>query len=271
MEIALVHRPNYDDWTIPKGKEDAGEDSGQTALREVHEETGFLCRITGPPASSTYAVAAGMKQVEYFPMRPYRFTGFEPNDEVDEVRWIRVTEAPQLLTYDFDRELAVDLDPGAASAHTSIHLVRHGDAGDRSKWERRDEDRPLTAKGFEQATAVALGLAGIGIDRVLSSPYLRCLQTVTRLAETLGLYVEPDQRLAEGADSKSISSLLDEVGGTNSVLCSHGDVIPASLESLRRRGVRFNSPYECRKASTWSIGHDGEDFIDAVYLPPPNE
>lgn len=268
-EIVLVHRPQYDDWTIPKGKDDPGESSQQAALREVQEETGLICRVTGSAGVSRYAVADGMKQVEYFLMRPFRSTVFHPNDEVDEVRWVPTTQAKGLLTYDFDRKLVSEVDLATATAHTDIHLVRHGAAGDRSTWNGPDVERPLTKKGLEQADALASGLGGIGVERVLSSPAVRCLQTVAPLALLLGIEVEVDDRLAEGSDGSAITRLLDDIAGTNTVLSSHGDVIPVALERLQGLGVRFHSPYECRKGSTWSIGHDGEAFTDADYVVPP--
>ena len=267
-EVVVVHRPRYDDWTLPKGKDDPGESGRQAALREVWEETGLRCRIVGEAGTTRYAVSAGPKEVRYFAMRAYRAAPFVPNDEVDEVRWMGVKKARKQLSYDYDRKLLGDLDFGAATVHSDLHLVRHTAAGDRSRWKGPDEERPLTKKGEAQARTLAEELAGIGVTRVLSSRYLRCVQTVDPLARHLDVKVEDHEGLAEGAGRKAIASVLAEVAGTTTVLCSHGDVIPAMLEQLARQGTKFLSPLACQKGSTWSIAHDGKNFIEARYLPP---
>jgi 8-oxo-dGTP diphosphatase len=268
-EIALVHRPRYDDWTIPKGKDDPGESARQAALREVREETGLRCRIVGEAGTARYDVSAGPKQVTYFVMRPFRFAGYEPNEEVDEVRWVNLAAAAGLLTYEFDRRVLTGVDVAGATGHTSLEFIRHAAAGDRSRWKGRDDERPLTRKGRAQAAVIAAELADTGMTRIISSPYLRCVETVEPLAELLDLKVERHDALAEGASRKAIDALLDEAAGSSTVLCSHGDVIPAALDRFSRLGVEFLSSFACQKGSTWSIGHDGSAFTDALYLPPP--
>ena len=110
LEILLVHRPRYDDWTVPKGKLDAGETHADAALREVEEETGLRCTLGGELASTSYRDRRGRpKRVRYWAMTPVggRFTA---TDEVDEVRWLPVEEADALLTYPRDREVLAALD-----------------------------------------------------------------------------------------------------------------------------------------------------------------
>lgn len=268
-EIVVVHRPRYDDWTLPKGKEDPGESPLDCAAREVLEETGLRVRVVGHAGTAHYRADGKPKQVEYYLMRPYRFAGFEPNAEVDAVRWIPLSEARSILTYDFDRDLVAEVDLQGMLAYTDLHLVRHGAAGNRSEWDAPDHLRPLTDKGFAQARALAAELDGIGITRILTSPYVRCVQTVEALADRLGIEVETTDALAEGADQRQIADLIDAVTGTNTVLSSHGDVIPAMLQRLQWMGVEFLSPFECKKGSTWVVGHDGLGFDEAIYLGPP--
>lgn len=267
-ELLVVHRPRYDDWTLPKGKADPGENAAETALREVEEETALACRITGPGGATTYEVPVGTKHVEYFTMRPLWDFGFSPNEEVDRVRWVGFDAAMANLTYDHDRHLVSELAVSDATAATTLHLVRHAAAGSRSKWSGPDEERPLTEKGLRQAEVIAERLGSIGVERVLSSPYVRCVETVEPLAERLAVDVEHHPALAEGADPDAIAGLMDDTAGTTTVLCSHGDVIPDMLERLQRLGVRFRSEYACKKGSTWSVGHDGTRFTEAIYLPP---
>ena len=141
----------------------------------------------------------------------------------------------------------------------SVLLVRHAKAGDRDRWEAPDDLRPLTAKGEAQAEALVDLLAGYDIDRVLSSPYLRCTQTVAPLAAARGLAVEPCDDLAEGEGAAGVAlarQLLAEPACT--VLCSHGDVAEEVLDAL---GVRRDS--FMRKGATWVLEEAGARHIEA--------
>jgi 8-oxo-dGTP pyrophosphatase MutT (NUDIX family) len=104
-EVAVVHRPRYDDWSFPKGKLDPGESWEDAALREVREEIGVSCRLGGELTAASYSVPKGRKVVRYWLMEP-ESGDFAPNDEVDEVRWLPPVEAERLLSYDHDRVLA---------------------------------------------------------------------------------------------------------------------------------------------------------------------
>jgi 8-oxo-dGTP diphosphatase len=106
VAIAIAHRPRYDDWSLPKGKLDAGESWEDGALREVEEETGMRCRLGGELEPASYQDRKGRdKVVRYWLMEPVDDTDFVPNDEVDQLRWMAPPEALELLTYPRDREL----------------------------------------------------------------------------------------------------------------------------------------------------------------------
>jgi 8-oxo-dGTP diphosphatase len=105
LEVALVHRPRYDDWSVPKGKLVPGESFEEAAIREVEEETGFRCSLERELGQATYQDAKGrLKVVRYWLMTPLR-GDFTPNDEVDQLEWVGLDEARRRLSYDFDREL----------------------------------------------------------------------------------------------------------------------------------------------------------------------
>ncbi len=116
LEVALVHRPKYDDWSFPKGKLDAGETFETAALREVEEETGYRPTLDREIPGTRYRDAAGRpKVVRYWTMRPVG-GAFRPNSEVDELRWMPLAEAARALSYEHDRALlrAVSDDPDHA-------------------------------------------------------------------------------------------------------------------------------------------------------------
>ena len=104
-EVCLVHRPRYDDWTLPKGKLDAGETFEEAALREVLEETGLRCSLRRELSSTQYTDGQGRPKIVRYWLMEVEGGEFEPNDEVDEVRWVRPQEAVDVLTYAHDRAL----------------------------------------------------------------------------------------------------------------------------------------------------------------------
>ncbi|MDQ6909523.1 MAG: histidine phosphatase family protein [Actinomycetota bacterium] len=152
----------------------------------------------------------------------------------------------------------------------NLLLVRHGAAGSRHKWPGPDKLRSLSPKGRRQARGIADLLADRPIARVLSSSYVRCVQTVEPLADKLGLAVEPARALAEGTGAKTAMALVRSLDDPGAVVCSHGDLIPIILETLAREdGFSLSMKYPCAKGSTWDlVGQDGV-YMEAHYIPPP--
>lgn len=271
-EILVVHRPRYDDWSLPKGKYGPDESPEQAALREIEEETGVRGRIVCFLTEVAYPLEDGReKRVQYYALQPETVLDFRPNDEVDHARWLTRVEASKTLSYLRDRRLVESIDFDSLAKTGTIHLVRHAAAGNRSAWVGDDRLRPLTPKGVRQARALIPLLDGWSIDRIISSPYVRCVQTVEPLASARGLQVEEDEALAEG--STDHLDLFRRLAGWNAVLCSHGDVIPDALDRLAAEGMRLvtDTPTpESKKGSTWMITVDGGTFVQARYLPPPD-
>lgn len=151
----------------------------------------------------------------------------------------------------------------------TLHLVRHAKAGSRSNWEGDDHLRPLSAKGWKQAEALADALAMRAPSVLLSSPYLRCIQTLEPLGARCDLDVMPDDRLAEGAPFEPVLELLAAVPD-GAVLCSHGDLIPDTMAALERRGCRFLTAADWRKATVWCLERTATgEIVTAEVWPPP--
>jgi 8-oxo-dGTP diphosphatase len=149
-------------------------------------------------------------------------------------------------------------------------LVRHAKAGSRRSWDGDDRFRPLSDEGRRQAEGLVRLLTDFGPARVLSSPYVRCVQTVEPLAAMFGLAVEQEPALAEGRCGKAARLIQELVGGGTVVLCTHGDIIP---EVLRRAyevdGVDLGDDPRCAKGSTWILEYGGGRCLTAQYLDPP--
>ena len=151
----------------------------------------------------------------------------------------------------------------------TVYVVRHAKAGSRRNWSGDDSQRPLSKPGRRQADAVADLLAGAGITRVVSSPYVRCVQTVEPLAHRAGVPVDVSDALAEGAPVDEAVALLDKLAREDAVLCSHGDVIGDLLMHLADHGVRFDD-FRLEKGSTWVLACTDGRVTSARYVPPPS-
>ena len=153
-----------------------------------------------------------------------------------------------------------------------LYLVRHAKAGSRRDWVGDDRPRPLTPDGWRQAALVGERLQPVATGSLVSSPYLRCMQTLQPLADLIGRTVEPDERLAEETGFAGALELLATLPD-GSVLCSHGDVIPDTIGALERRGCRIVGIPEWRKASVWVIDRTGigptSTIVSATPTAPP--
>ncbi|GAB3564159.1 NUDIX hydrolase [Amycolatopsis endophytica] len=281
VEVAIAHRPRYDDWSLPKGKLDDGETVPAAAVREIEEETGFRAVLGRHLMTVRYRVPAGPKIVDYFSAAAASGS-FSPNEEVDELRWLSPVEAAGLLSYDSDRSV-LDAFTALPAGLSTLLLVRHAKAGKRDEWLGDDDLRPLSAAGARQAAALRALLPLFGPDRVVSAPRLRCEQTVHGLADDLGVMVEHENLVAEefywDDPVAGLARLLGFVaGGATPVVCSQGGVIPDVVWSLAVRDdvrlpVEDDERVPSKKGSLWvlsfqaSPGNGGPRLVAADYLP----
>jgi broad specificity phosphatase PhoE len=159
----------------------------------------------------------------------------------------------------------------------SLYVVRHVKAGDRTRWTGLDDERPVSKRGHAQAVALADRLVSGDVTALISSPAVRCVQTLQPLADRLGTKVETDERLAEGSPLESALDVVREAPDS-AVLCSHGDVITELIDALVRRGMELTTAPDWRKATLWVLDLDGDGhrpddvelrFRTARVEPPP--
>lgn len=277
IELAVVHRPRYDDWSFPKGKVDRGETMPFAAVREVAEETGFRARLGPVLGDVHYEVPEGPKLVRYWSAQAIDGPGFTANDETDDLRWVSPDKAGELLSYDRDLDV-LDRFTRRGVATSTLVLVRHAKAGSRSQWDGDDGLRPLSGSGREQAQQLAALLALFGPDRVLSAPPVRCRETVAPLAAALGTDVSDEPLLGEPGywpDPAAGLARLRQVAAVPGVtaLCSQGGVIPEVIASLVRasphRLAVDPDDVPAHKASTWLLSFDGVDLRSADHYSRP--
>jgi 8-oxo-(d)GTP phosphatase len=256
--LAVVHRPAYGDWTLPKGKCEPGEAAADCARREVEEETSLRCRRVVDLGTTEHLDDAGRsKQVSWWLMRPVSGE-LRADTEADEARWVTAAEALDLLSYENDRSLVSGL-----ARESRVWLVRHADAGERRQ---PDDRRALDQHGRQQASALAQRLRAEGVTSIASSPSLRCRQTLEPLGAVLALDIEIRRDLAEGSGLRGVLPLL--VSGQSVAACTHGDVLEALLRELAADGlVRPGAP--AQKAGTWCVRASLGIPTSAEYWAPP--
>ena len=258
VQVLLIHRPRYDDWSIPKGKLEKGEPFPVAAVREVAEETGYRVRLRRPLPTATYLMPDGRpKIVQYWAATVRAKVGPGPKSrhEVDERRWVPVEEAQQMVTRQDDQvpiaALRRHLEAGQLET-APIIIQRHGAALSRSKWRKGEASRPLNSKGKKQARALPELLDAFDPGSVMSSPWERCRATIEPLATIEGLKIRTKDELTEAGHAEHPSrtaAVIDRVlaQALPTVVCTHRPVLPTVIASVRAvadPGVALELPHE---------------------------
>jgi len=277
IDVALIHRPRYDDWSFPKGKLAAGESEVDGAIREVLEETGFHVRLGRPLGETRYMKEQNgyqrPKVVRWWAMEAAA-GAFSPTREVDMLRWLNLSEANDQLSRPEDRELLERFVRGPAPTRVVL-LVRHASAGSRATWHGDDRARPLDDCGRLQADELVRLLAHFDPSLIVSADFLRCRQTVEPLAASLGLTIRDLPELSElgypGHEDDTVR-LVRTLGGSHEtvVACSQGEVIPDLLGRLAREDdVDLPNPLAPKKAGTWALTFREERLAGGEYFAAP--
>ena len=274
LEIAIVHRPRYDDWSLPKGKVDPGESHPVTAVREILEETGFAGRLGRRLAVVSYPVDGAVKRVVYWAAGAGDGE-FTANDEADQLLWLPPKEAMKRLQYQLDRKVLRRFAKAPAATHTTV-IVRHGRAGSRSKYKGEDCARPLDKLGRAQAESLVGQLLAFGATELHAAPRVRCVQTLQPLAQEIGAAIDIEATLTEEAytaDKKSgrarVLEIASGAAGATPVICTQGKVIPDLIAWwCERDGVRPDKSRN-RKGSIWVLSSAEGRLIAADHIASP--
>nr|WP_305792211.1 NUDIX hydrolase [Mycobacterium sp. DL592] len=270
--LAVIHRPRYDDWSLPKGKLDAGENEPAAAVREIWEETGQRSHLGRWLTEVSYPIPEGIKVVHYWAARAVGGE-FTPGDEVDRLEWLSPEDASERLTYPHDRDVLKKFAEHPADTQTVL-IVRHATAGVKSRYKGDDRSRPLDKNGRAQAESLVAQLMAFGPTVIHAADRARCMQTVEPLAQELGVSIIKEADLTEEAyaeDPKAARNrVLDIVarGGTP-VICTQGKVIPYLLAWWREGDVGKPDKVRNRKGSTWVLSLSGADIVAADYIASP--
>ena len=276
VEVAIVHRPRYDDWSLPKGKLDPGETEPVAAVREVHEETGFAAELGRRLTSVNYPIDNGVKKVWYWSARAIGGE-FAPNSEVDELVWLPIPAAMKKLDYAGDRKVLRRFAKNAAKHDVdtrTVLVVRHAVAGSKSRYKGDDRARPLDKKGRAQAESLVGLLLAFGATDLYAAPRARCHQTLEPLAEELGVSVADEPTLTEEAyaDDRAAGRTrfaeIAQADGTP-VICTQGKVIPDLIAWwCERDGVKPDKSRN-RKGSTWVLSVADGVLVAADHIGSP--
>jgi 8-oxo-(d)GTP phosphatase len=268
-EVAVIHRPRYDDWSLPKGKVDPGETEPVTAVREVFEETGHHVQLGRRIATVSYPIEPRTKKVQYWSARSIGGS-FAPNNEVDDLIWLPAAAAIKKVSYPYDRKVLRRWAKQPAETK-SVLIVRHGTAGSKSRFSGDDKIRPLDKKGRAQAEALVAQLSSFGPTDVYSADRVRCHQTVEPLAEELGVTITNEPTLTEEdyADNPKRGRrrvLQIAESHRTPVICTQGKVIPDLIAWwCERDGVRPDKSRN-RKGSTWVLSLADGRLIAADHI-----
>lgn len=264
LQVLVVHRPRYDDWSFPKGKAEPGESMVLTAIREVAEETGrqiVLGRYLGK--ARRRLVSGRKKRTLYWAAQVLPEAGpgeglraaVKPASkrEIDKVRWWKVKKAARKLTHADDKRLLARLVDWYESGQLQVHslvLVRHAKAVSRATWGygiNSEITRPLVmGRGQAQARDVAALLSAYGVGELVSSPWRRCVDTLAPYAHGCGLDLHSDEAFTEVSAltapelmQASFRDLLERGSGSEPepsyplALCVHRPCLPLLFETLR--------------------------------------
>jgi 8-oxo-dGTP diphosphatase len=244
IELALIHRPRYDDWSFPKGKVDNGEELISCAYREIMEETGLEIELGPYLGRVEYEAIDGPQSASYWAAKSLTSEDtFSPNSEVDLLEWHDIDSARSKLTQDSDREILEIFIDSPFQANKLV-MLRHAKALARIEWQGGDEDRPLDNLGQLQAKRMHAIYQVFKISTIHTSDAVRCYDTVIGMTKALNIEPVITSKLSEYTFEKTkdkaldyAKELADQVRSSDGtiLLCSHNPILPRMLEKICKK------------------------------------
>ena len=266
LEICIIHRPKYDDWSLPKGKVEDGEHILSTAVREVEEETGHRIVLGRPLPAQRYLAGNRPKVVYYWAAHaPDGTSDWQPTREVDRVEFLPAGAALSKLSYQHDAAVVTELAEGPLQTSPLV-LLRHTMAIGRSDWEGPDAARPLSAEGLAEADRLVTVLGAYGRLRVVSSDAVRCTESVRPYVEHSGSTLEVTSALSEtGHESQPVAPLVDRLlaDGEPALVCSHRPVLPDLLSAATVR-AQVPLPREPLRPGGFHVLHHRDGVVVGI-------
>jgi len=275
IEVLLVHRPRYDDWSLPKGKAEDGEALISCAYREILEETGLSIKLGPYIGSVEYYVPDGLKSVAYWSASLVEdHSSFHANEEVDQIIWLDLQSAAFKATRESDREILVRF---SATPYDSSALImlRHGKALERTEWQGEDEDRPLQLVGQLQSKRMLSLYQVYGLDEIHTSDAVRCLDTVALMAKSLQITPVITNAVSEYTYKKNKDKAIEYARELikkkkQVILCSHNPVLPRMMEKLTKK-IDFDYPdNKLMPGEAWVLFHNKKEVLQIDRMAAPS-
>ena len=272
-EVAIIHRPKYDDWSFPKGKLEVGESLIACAHREVLEETNLQTEFGPHLGQVEYFTPDGLKKVTYWSAKVIAEKPFRANTEVDQLKWIPITKVIEVLTNETDKEIFDKFVKVKFNSKPFI-LLRHAKAITRDEWQGEDDDRPLSSSGQNQAMRLLSTYQVFNIDQIHSSDAVRCYDTVKSMAKGLDIKLEVSSKLSESTYKKDKEKAFDYVSelikeDKRILICSHNPILPKMLNKLTKKSEIEADEDKLSPADGWVIHRSGKEIIQIDRLDAP--
>ena len=272
-EVAIIHRPKYDDWSFPKGKLEVGESLIACAHREVLEETNLQTEFGPHLGQVEYFTPDGLKKVTYWSAKVIAEKPFRANTEVDQLKWIPITKVIEVLTNETDKEIFDKFVKVKFNSKPFI-LLRHAKAITRDEWQGEDDDRPLSSSGQNQAMRLLSTYQVFNIDQIHSSDAVRCYDTVKSMAKGLDIKLEVSSKLSENTYKKDKEKAFDYVRelikeDKSILICSHNPILPKMLNKLTKKSEIEADEDKLSPADGWVIHRSGKEIIQIDRLDAP--
>ena len=272
-EVAIIHRPKYNDWSFPKGKLEVGESLIACAHREVFEETNIQTEFGPFLGDIEYLTPDGKKQVSFWAAKAITHKDFSPNSEVDQLKWVEVKKLKELLTLETDKKILAQFVKLDFDTKPFI-LLRHAKAITRDEWQGDDDDRPLDSLGQNQAKRLLSIYQVYNIEQIHTSDAVRCYDTVNPMVKGLAIKLEVTGKLSESTYKKDKEKAFDYAKDlikedARILLCSHNPILPKMLNRLTKKSDVDADEGKLSPADGWVIHRSGKAIIQVDRIDAP--